>query len=69
VKDPKTKEPHPEALQHIFEETKRRGVLIGRGGLHGNVIRIGPPLIATKDHIDELIEALTAAFAVVTRKG
>jgi len=69
VKDPKTKEPNPEAVQQVFEETRKRGVLIGRGGLYGNVIRLGPPLIATKDHIDELIAALTAAFAVVTRNG
>ncbi len=69
VKDPKTKEPNPEALQQVFEETKKRGVLIGRGGLYGNVIRIGPPLIATKDHIEELVSALTAAFAVVVRNG
>ncbi|GBC78308.1 Isoleucine 2-epimerase [bacterium HR08] len=69
VKDPKTKEPNPEALQQVFEETKKRGVLIGRGGLYGNVIRLGPPLIATKDHIDELIAALTAAFAAIARNG
>lgn len=65
VKDPKTKEPNPEALRRVFEETKKRGVLIGRGGLYGNVIRIGPPLTATRDHIDELVTALTAAFHIV----
>jgi 4-aminobutyrate aminotransferase-like enzyme len=49
----------------VFEETRRRGVLIGKGGLWGNVIRIGPPLIATKSDIDELVAALDAAFALV----
>jgi 4-aminobutyrate aminotransferase-like enzyme len=38
-------------------------VLIGKGGLYGNVIRLGPPLIATKADIDELLTALDAAFA------
>lgn len=65
VKDPKTKEPHPQAVLSVFEETRKRGVLIGKGGLYGNVIRLGPPLIATKDHIDELVGALSAAFASV----
>src|SRR5205085_10349317 len=41
VKDPKTKEPDPQSVLKIFEETKRQGVLIGKGGLYGNVIRNG----------------------------
>jgi 4-aminobutyrate aminotransferase-like enzyme len=62
VKDRSTKEPDPKTLQRVFEETRRRGVLIGKGGLYGNVFRIGPPLVTTKLHIDELIAALDAAF-------
>ena len=66
VKDRETKEPAPEALLKVFEETKRRGVLIGKGGLYANVIRTGMPLISTKDHVDELAAALDAALALVT---
>ncbi len=62
VKDRKTKEPNPQAVLKIFEETKKHGVLIGKGGLFGNVVRLGPPLIATKDHIDELVTALEKAL-------
>ena len=65
VKDRETKEPNPEAVIKVFEETKKHGVLIGKGGLYGNVIRTGIPLIANKDHIDELIAALDASFATV----
>lgn len=65
VKDRKTKEPYPEAVLKVFEETKKRGVLIGKGGLYGNVIRMGPPLIATKDHVDELATALDEALAAI----
>lgn len=65
VKDRRTKEPHPQAVLKVFEETKRRGVLIGKGGLYGNVIRLGPPLIATKDHVDELVTALDEALITV----
>jgi 4-aminobutyrate aminotransferase len=66
VKDRDTKEPAPALLNQVFEGAKKRGVLIGKGGLYGNVLRIGPPLIAQKDHIDELIEALDKSFAEVT---
>jgi 4-aminobutyrate aminotransferase-like enzyme len=66
VKDRETKEPAPEALLQVFEETRRRGVLIGKGGLYGNVIRTGLPLIATRDHVDEMITALDAAFGTLS---
>ncbi|MFL6282349.1 MAG: aminotransferase class III-fold pyridoxal phosphate-dependent enzyme, partial [Pyrinomonadaceae bacterium] len=63
VKDRETKEPDPQTVLKVFEETKRRGVLIGKGGLYGNVIRTGVMLDSTNDTIDELIDALDGAFA------
>jgi 4-aminobutyrate aminotransferase len=65
VKDRETKEPAPQALLQVFEATKRRNVLIGKGGLYGNVIRTGLMLNSNKDHVDELVNALDAAFATV----
>lgn len=65
VKDRQTKEPDPQSVLRVFEETRKRGVLIGKGGLYGNVIRIGPPLIADKTAIDELVAALDVGFAAV----
>lgn len=64
VKDRKTKEPNPEAVLRVFEETKRRGVLIGKGGLYGNVIRTGMMLNTTTDTVDQLVESLDSAFAL-----
>ena len=64
VKDRATKEPYPEAVLKVFEETKRQGVLIGKGGLYGNVIRTGMMLNTTKDSVDELIKALDAGLAL-----
>src|SRR5438105_3048286 len=63
VKDRQTKEPAPQTVAQVFEETKRQHVLIGKGGLYGNVIRTGMMLNSTKDHVDELIAALDAGFA------
>ncbi|MDH3492719.1 MAG: aspartate aminotransferase family protein [Acidobacteriota bacterium] len=58
VKDRQTKEPAADSLLRVFEETKRQGVLIGKGGLYGNVIRTGVMLNSSTDTIDELIAAL-----------
>ncbi|HEX3725796.1 MAG TPA: aspartate aminotransferase family protein [Pirellulales bacterium] len=58
VKDRQTKEPAPQAVLEVFEETKRQRVLIGKGGLDGNVIRLGLPLNATKDQVDQVAAAL-----------
>lgn len=65
VKSKVTKEPNPQAVLSVFEETKRRGVLIGKGGLFGNVIRTGMPLISTKDNVDEMVEAIDDALDMI----
>jgi 4-aminobutyrate aminotransferase len=57
------KAPFPEAVTRIFELTKKEGLLIGKGGLMGNVIRITPPLNVTKDQVDQAIGALDRAFS------
>lgn len=64
VKDRTTKEPAPQAVLTVFEATKRQGVLIGKGGLYGNVIRTGMMLNSTKDNVDELVRALDAGLAL-----
>ncbi|MCA1556862.1 MAG: aminotransferase class III-fold pyridoxal phosphate-dependent enzyme, partial [Acidobacteria bacterium] len=65
VNSRETKEPDPQSVLSVFEETKRRGVLIGKGGLYANVIRTGLMLNSTKDTVDELIAALDGGFASI----
>src|SRR3989454_702850 len=65
VKDRETKEPAPQAVNKILEETRRRSVLIGKGGLYGNVIRTGMMLNSSRDHVDQLTAALDAAFGTL----
>jgi len=48
----------------VFEETKRQGVLIGKGGLYENVIRTGLMLNSSKSTVDKLISALDAGLAL-----
>ena len=57
------KAPDPEAVRRIFELTRRHGLLIGKGGLMGNVIRISPPLNVTKDQIDQALKLLDRSFS------
>jgi 4-aminobutyrate aminotransferase len=64
VKDRKTKEPAPQAVAKVFEETKRRGVLLGKGGVYGNVIRTGLMLNAGKQQVDELVDAMDAGLSL-----
>jgi 4-aminobutyrate aminotransferase len=48
--------------QQIMEDCRRDGLLIGRGGLYGNVLRIAPPLTVTPEEADEALEILGAAL-------
>ena len=57
--------PNLEATAGMFEQTKQRGLLIGKGGLHGNVLRISPPLTVNSDQVDEALRILGEAFAAV----
>jgi 4-aminobutyrate aminotransferase-like enzyme len=60
------KEPAVEEILQVFEATRRRGLLIGKGGLYGNVIRIAPPLNIAQADVDEAVRILDEAFAEVT---
>jgi 4-aminobutyrate aminotransferase len=42
-------------------------VLVGRGGVHGNVLRISPPLSVTADEVDEAAAAITEALLDLAR--
>ena len=57
------KRPNTESLKRLFESTKKHGLLIGKGGLMGNVVRIAPPLNVTRDQIDHALEVLDNSFA------
>src|SRR5690606_31780199 len=47
----------------LFEETKKRRLLIGKGGLEGNVLRISPALTVTSAEIDEAVQLLGESLA------
>jgi 4-aminobutyrate aminotransferase-like enzyme len=63
------KAPDAATVGRVLEITRRRGVLVGKGGLWGNVLRIAPPLVVTDADIDELLAALGGAFDEVAGAG
>jgi 4-aminobutyrate aminotransferase-like enzyme len=63
VKDRGTKEPAPEATAAVMEAAKDRGLIIGKGGLYGNVLRISPALNVTQEDADRAADILDQALA------
>ena len=63
VKDRKTKEPASAEAVQVFERVKDLGLLIGKGGLFGNVLRIKPPMCINKADVDYMIEVLDIALS------
>jgi 4-aminobutyrate aminotransferase-like enzyme len=57
--------PDPQATVRFFEETKKRGLLIGKGGLHGNAVRISPPLTVGEGEVDAALAIMGEAFQVM----
>ncbi|MGB0036673.1 MAG: aspartate aminotransferase family protein [Candidatus Acidiferrales bacterium] len=65
VKDRKTKEPAPAETTQVLEGARRNGLLIGKGGLMGNTIRMAPPMNISKADVDDGIRLLDKTFSEV----
>lgn len=63
VKDRKSKEPAAAETNAVMERCRENRVLLGKGGLYGNVLRISPPMNVTKDDVDEFVRRLDKSFA------
>ncbi|MEK7390216.1 MAG: aspartate aminotransferase family protein [Elusimicrobiota bacterium] len=62
VKSRKSKEFAPELTVKIVESMKDQGVLVGKGGLEGNTLRIQPPLCWTNEDAARTVAALKQAL-------
>jgi 4-aminobutyrate aminotransferase len=63
--EPDTSEPNGYAMARVFEQCRRDGLLVGKGGLYGNIIRLGPALTLTEDEAREGGRILIDAVARV----
>ncbi len=65
VKDRATKEPAKAECAQVLEACKEMGLLLGKGGLHGQTIRFSPPMCVTDADAEFLLAVLDHAFATL----
>ena len=68
VHDRRTKEPAPDLDLRILDGANQRGLIVGKGGLHANVLRLCPPLIVTEPDVDAAVTILDDALAAATHR-
>jgi 4-aminobutyrate aminotransferase len=65
--DPVTRQPSAALAARMLEQTRERGLLVGKGGLYGHALRMAPPLTLSNAEAEEglaiLIDALRAVDA------
>ncbi len=69
VRDRESKEPATSETAVVLEEARSMGVLVGKGGLFGNVLRIKPPMCITRDDVDFALAVLDRALAAAADAG
>ena len=67
MRDRETKEPATQETLEVWEAMREMGVLVGKGGLSGNALRIKPPMCITAADVDFALEVLDLALGKVER--
>jgi 4-aminobutyrate aminotransferase-like enzyme len=62
VEDRESRKPAPAQTLAVMEAARENGILLGKGGLFGNVLRVTPPLNIAKADVDEFARQLDASF-------
>jgi 4-aminobutyrate aminotransferase-like enzyme len=65
VEDRVTKAPATAATLQLMEAARQNRIMVGRGGLYGNVLRLSPPMNIGRDDVDEFTKRLDAALTQV----
>jgi 4-aminobutyrate aminotransferase-like enzyme len=65
VKDRVSKEYASEETLLFMDKCKDKGVLVGKGGLFGNVVRVAPPLSLNAGQADELLDVFDRSLAEI----
>ncbi len=58
VKDKHTKEPAPDIALKVIDSSAQHGVIVGKVGMYGNVIRVAPPLVMSEEEAYESLEIM-----------
>jgi 4-aminobutyrate aminotransferase len=67
--EPGSDRPSPRAAAAVLEQCRAGGLLVGKGGLYGNVIRVAPPMTLTDAETAEGLHVLTEAIAHVCEEA
>jgi 4-aminobutyrate aminotransferase len=59
------KAPAPRATAALLDNSREQGLVVGKGGLYGNVIRISPALNIAKVDVDDALRMLDAALGQI----
>ena len=62
VEDRKSKKPAVAGTLAMMEATRENRILVGKGGLYGNVLRLSPPMNITRTEVDEFVKQLDKSF-------
>ena len=65
VEDRETKEPAPEKVLKLIDLCAQNGLLIGKVGVFGNVVRVGPPLVITEEQINESLDIMAKCLKML----
>lgn len=68
VRDRKTKEPAAKEMLRLMDLCKERGLLIGKGAMAGNVIRIKPPLCITSEDTAFIEKVLDETLGIIEKE-
>jgi len=67
VKDQRKKTPGPEESMKIREICREEGILLGHGGVKNNIIRIQPPLIVSREQINQIVGVLDKCISTIEK--
>ncbi|MFI5697781.1 aspartate aminotransferase family protein [Kribbella sp. NPDC051586] len=62
IVNPDDRTPDAASTAKLQQETKNRGLLVGKGGLYGNVLRMAPPMTLTEEETAEALEIIRDSF-------
>lgn len=65
VKDHASKEPATAEAAELMELANQRGLILGKGGLKGNTLRIKPPMCINKDDAQFLLETIDECLKII----
>jgi 4-aminobutyrate aminotransferase-like enzyme len=65
VADQEKRTPAPEVMPRLLEALRERGVLAGKAGPAGHILKIRPPIVLRREHVDLFLDTLEGALGQI----